>query len=519
MNQALDRTVVIGKAGKWFGNLFVFAGLCLLVYGLAQTYTGWRSTGWSAASGYVVSSEVVGSGKGRRPEIKYEYTVNGRGHTGDRILIGPDPMGGGMGIPSPGELIRRYPEGKAVRVFYDPDDPIRSVLEPGIGRIPVLLTAIGVFFLLLGTVIRRRVSRDPPHTTRSGRDSGTADLSVDDYQKNFLEDRTQEGIGGDPAGRWLAFLTLLSFIAAIGCVFWPQDRPWLAERMIVEPTIPSDSLERGPVARGPDAARTGKLVLPDTAEPSPRQGGGHKERQHDLPGTRPPANAADPGGNAERIRVAISEDFSPLRMHTLGNWQPLTTPLLGERPEGIIQEPQYQGSIRKYGRMQLGTGGNRTYFFVLDVIDNTHPVLYFDGNQNGDLTDDGEPLANQGTGWFATEVNLPMRRLVRELDTDAPYSIWLFVNEYSRRKGYANHYSRTKMKGSVSINNRNYLAYVGETGINDADFTNDGIYVDLNSNGKIERNSEYVGPGQSVRINGREYAFDIGWGSALRIAD
>lgn len=137
--------------------------------------------------------------------------------------------------------------------------------------------------------------------------------------------------------------------------------------------------------------------------------------------------------------------------------------------------------------------------------------MYFDKNQNADLTDDGEPLRNQGSGRFATQINLPVSQLIKELDTEENFAIWFYLNEHSWKKRYANHYSRTQMKGTVSINSKKYLAYIAEWKLNDADFTNDGIYIDLNSNGKIERKTEFIRPGRVLQIEGREYLFDIKW--------
>ena len=519
MNQTVDRINKLRTLSKWFISLFLFAGLCILIYGLVQLHMAWRSTGWNTASGSVISSKIVGSGKNKKPEIKYVYTVNDRNYTGDQIYIGPDPMGGGIGIPSPLEFTRKYPEGKPVKIYYDPDDPARSVLEPGINRIIVLLSAMGVFFLLLGTLIRRQMYRGALQVTEPANASEPVDFSASNYQMDFREDQTQDRAHRNQAGRYLALLTLLSFIAVICYAFWPQYHPWLVKHGILKSTqsYPGPA-EKKVVSRPSDTAKPDKPALPDPSqahkqkmEKARKKAEKHRQKKYDLAAARHLADQTESDERVERIHVSISKDFDPIRMHTLGNWRPFTSPLSDKHPERIIREPQYRGSSRKYSSMQLGTGENKTYSFILDLLDDSHPVLYFDKNQNGDFTDDGEPLVNQGSGWFATEVNLPLRRLIKELNTDGLFSIWLFINESSRKKGYANHYSRTKMKGSVLINDRTYLAYIGDRGINDADFTNDGIYIDLDSNGKIERNKEHIKPGQAVRIDGREFIFDINW--------
>ena len=67
------------------------------------------------------------------------------------------------------------------------------------------------------------------------------------------------------------------------------------------------------------------------------------------------------------------------------------------------------------------------------------------------------------------------------------------------------------MKGTVPINGKPFLAFIAEKGVNDADFTNDGLYLDLNGNGKIEYRSEFIGHRRVTQIDGKKYWFDIGW--------
>ena len=67
------------------------------------------------------------------------------------------------------------------------------------------------------------------------------------------------------------------------------------------------------------------------------------------------------------------------------------------------------------------------------------------------------------------------------------------------------------MKGQVTINGAAYLGYLAERGANDADFRNDGIFLDLNSNGKIEYPNEYIGDRQVASVDGKPYWFDVQW--------
>ena len=213
---------------------------------------------------------------------------------------------------------------------------------------------------------------------------------------------------------------------------------------------------------------------------------------------------------AEKIPVSISKDFAPVKMTVAARSG--FHPKLSDRPPNVIvKEPKYEGHSQKYGKLILGTRKNKTYHFVLDIKKGSHPMLYFDRNQNGDLTDDGPPLENRGTGIFGTTITLPMKQLIAELNDAGEYTIWFFTNDALWPQGITRHYSTTQMKGHVTIGGTPYLGYLAERGANDADFRNDGIFLDFNRNGKIESPDEYVGDRQVASINGKAYWFDVQW--------
>ena len=223
-----------------------------------------------------------------------------------------------------------------------------------------------------------------------------------------------------------------------------------------------------------------------------------------------PANA-EALKKAVKIPVSISKDFAPVKMTVAAGSG--FHPKLSDTPpkDTIVREPKYEGSSRKYGKLILGTRKNKTYHFVLDIKEGSHPVLYFDRNQNRDLTDDGPPLENRGTGIFGTTIALPMKQLIGDLEDAGEFKIWFFTNDALWPKGITRHYSTTQMKGQVTINGTSYLGYLAERGANDADFRNDGIFLDFNRNGKIEYPDEYVRDRQVAAIDGKGYWFDVQW--------
>jgi hypothetical protein len=215
--------------------------------------------------------------------------------------------------------------------------------------------------------------------------------------------------------------------------------------------------------------------------------------------------------DATAIHVSLRRNgFAPVGM-TVSATQAPPFLLTERRPEGITTEPPYQGKQQKYGLLRLGSGAHHVYHLVLDLLPGKSPLMYIDRNQNGNLADDGAPLANQGSGFFATTLRLPLARLLPQASFPGDYEAWVFTNTRLWHNDLMTYYSRTQLKGTVRLAGRTYTAYVADRGTNDADFTNDGIYIDLDGNGKIEAASEFFPPGSSVRIGNQAYVLEITW--------
>lgn len=75
--------------------------------------------------------------------------------------------------------------------------------------------------------------------------------------------------------------------------------------------------------------------------------------------------------------------------------------------------------------------------------------------------------------------------------------------------GAASHYSQTQLRGSAAIQDQTYTAYLADTRINDGDFTNDGIYLDIDGDGKINSETEHIGFGKTLDLGGQSYRFLI----------
>ena len=136
---------------------------------------------------------------------------------------------------------------------------------------------------------------------------------------------------------------------------------------------------------------------------------------------------------------------------------------------------------------------------ALDLLPDGAFRIWFDGNGNGDLTDDGPPRANAsswdgGPGGFATELQVPWRLLSDRAPFQEPFRIWFFSNPAGWRQGHlASHYSRTQLRGAVTEDGVRRTAWVVDLGYNDGDLTNDGLWVDRDGDGRTSAD-EWVPP-------------------------
>lgn len=81
--------------------------------------------------------------------VTYDYEVDGENFTGNRIFLTHFST---SHQPTMRSILAPYAEGARVVVFYDPADPVRSVLQPGF-HWPTWLALAGGFFLILFGVL------------------------------------------------------------------------------------------------------------------------------------------------------------------------------------------------------------------------------------------------------------------------------------------------------------------------------------------------------------------------------
>lgn len=121
---------------------FGLGAVMLLAIQVSYSRDAKQAVAWPAASGRIVSSRVeshmesVGGRQGNRVRfyqavVEYAYTVGSREYHSTRLSFGPKEET----AQAPAEAkAARYPEGSAVTVHYDPENPASAVLDVKVAR-------------------------------------------------------------------------------------------------------------------------------------------------------------------------------------------------------------------------------------------------------------------------------------------------------------------------------------------------------------------------------------------------
>jgi hypothetical protein len=247
----------------------------------------------------------------------------------------------------------------------------------------------------------------------------------------------------------------------------------------------------------------------DAVTPGPEAGMQERTRQlADVRGDMASPPAPPPGRKAKAspmvVDVSIGLGFRSAGFRIGAVSRSIT---LSDQPGARMHRlPGFDAPRQRYGVIRLASG--REHGFALDLAAAGYR-MFLDRNRNGDLQDDGEPLLNQGKGLFASRINLPLSEVTGIPKLKGDYRLWLFTNPGSWSKGRMRFYSMTQLRGELLLNGRRYTAYLADNKPVDGDYRNDGISIDLDGDGKIDRRSEWFPPGRPAMIDGEAYSFRI----------
>jgi len=222
-----------------------------------------------------------------------------------------------------------------------------------------------------------------------------------------------------------------------------------------------------------------------------------------------------PNFGTTEVTISVEDGgFSPVDLditaiHNVGSGVTLST----QKPAAVTIEPTYIGEMQLYGCFDLGTAANTDYCLSADLISASVVQVYFDVNHNGNLSDDGGPIVNEGSSLFGAAIDIPWTQLVAESPFTSDFTIWVYSGNLwgEPAERIMEHYSRTQLAGNVELAGIQYPAYLADRNTNDGDLTNDGVYIDVNKDGTIDDTTEWFASDQAVTILGNQYIFRIGW--------
>jgi hypothetical protein len=197
-------------------GLLILCGLYLFFKGARNVARALASTKWPVAEGVVVSSETtrtVGPTYRRQPasvtfstRTVIRYDVAGKEYTTDVLHFGQTL---GSSDKSEAALQKvRYPEGKGVRVSYDPSAPGIGVMKPGLHPEAFWLLGAGLALLIPVAAclsIGPGLLRDTAARDQAFQDS--VEKAIDEGRRGRVTDTPIPPVGGDKT---------MAAVAAIG---------------------------------------------------------------------------------------------------------------------------------------------------------------------------------------------------------------------------------------------------------------------------------------------------------------
>jgi hypothetical protein len=140
------------------GWLALVGGALALCFPVVTWLRVRASRNWPHVAGRIVESAVERQlgGKGRpsyMPRIRYRYRVEGRDYVSSQVTFWGS-VGGSQWLAE--RTTRRYPQGSAVTVYYNPEDPHDAVLDRAFSLVILVLPPAGLLFLGVGYALLQR---------------------------------------------------------------------------------------------------------------------------------------------------------------------------------------------------------------------------------------------------------------------------------------------------------------------------------------------------------------------------
>ena len=135
--------------GKGLPLLFILLGGWVFFSGCKDIYRAYKSASWPTSPGVIQQSSIKGGNEDALfADITYQYTIDGKNHSGQQVAFGD--YGSSMSSHAH-SIVGRYPEGMVVTVYYQAN-PEMSVLEPGVRTQAWFSPILGLTFLIVGII-------------------------------------------------------------------------------------------------------------------------------------------------------------------------------------------------------------------------------------------------------------------------------------------------------------------------------------------------------------------------------
>ncbi len=211
------------------------------------------------------------------------------------------------------------------------------------------------------------------------------------------------------------------------------------------------------------------------------------------------------------ITINIDKDFEYVPKGWPLGLSVKQTPAVGlnTRPyETLLKEPEYGSDQVRYGYIPLGNTNDTQFSFAVDSSEGGKWVTYVDTNNNEDLTDDGPPHINQGTGKLAALISLNVEVIsVSGKKIIRPYQFWFWLDRSDSPRFYA----RCHYKSQITIGGEQYTAIAYELKNHDVLYQESGLWIDLNKDGKFEEELEHFSDGATINIQNKQCVLDLNY--------
>jgi hypothetical protein len=131
-----------------FVFVFIAFSIWAIMTGLRMGMEGWQAKSWPLAKGRMIKSRFseYRTKNGIRIarlclDIDYLYMVNDKIFEGRRYDAGWKCFASEDNIK---DIIKRYPTGREIKVYYNPSNPSISMIQPGIPWASFLLCGVGI---------------------------------------------------------------------------------------------------------------------------------------------------------------------------------------------------------------------------------------------------------------------------------------------------------------------------------------------------------------------------------------